>query len=187
MVRGVVGFNRRELNRVFEATIGVGLNPLEPFLDDSIAAATRENVRRITALVRSELDQAEETILSGFRQGLRHTEIMERISDRFHVVESRAKLIARDQVSKLNGELTRLRQTSVGVTKYIWRTSQDERVRETHQEFDGNEYSWETGSPEGHPGEPINCRCVAEPVLTDLLAETESAALESEVAGRRAA
>ncbi len=171
MTEKTADFNRRQLNRVFESTIGVGIPPVEPYLADTLAAAARENARRITNLLRDQLAQAEETVLSGFRNGLSHREIAKNIQQRVGVTRNRAKLIARDQVSKLNGQLTRQRQTAVGVTEYIWRSSQDERVRETHQDFDGQTYTWAQGSPEGHPGEPINCRCTAEPVLTNLVEE----------------
>jgi SPP1 gp7 family putative phage head morphogenesis protein len=172
-VRGVSGFNQRELDRVFERTLGVGIPASEPYLDDFIIAATRENVRRVTALLESEFVEAENVILSGFRRGLRFEEIARTLDERFSIVENRARLIARDQVASLNGELNRLRQTNLGVESYIWRTSQDDRVREEHEALEGERFTWAQGSPEGHPGEPINCRCIAEPVLGDLIEATD--------------
>lgn len=172
-VRGTTDFNRRELDRVFERTLGVGLPAAEPYLDDFIVAATRENVRRVTSLLASEFEEAENVILSGFRRGLRFEEIAKTLDERFNIVENRARLIARDQVASLNGELNRLRQTNLGVTSYIWRDSNDDDVRPTHEEFDGEVFTWAQGSPEGHPGEPIACRCIAEPVLGDLIEATE--------------
>lgn len=44
------------------------------------------------------------------------------------VSERRAKIIARDQTSKLTGLLTKTRQTSIGVETYVWRSSKDQRV-----------------------------------------------------------
>ena len=34
--------------------------------------------------------------------------------------------------------------------------------------LDGTTQRWDDPPSEGHPGEPINCRCVAEPVLSSL-------------------
>ncbi len=156
-VRRTAEFNGRELDRVFERTLGVGIPAAEPYLDDFIVAATRENVRRVTALLASEFDEAQNVILSGFRRGIRFEEIAQTLESRFNIIENRARLIARDQVASLNGELNRLRQTNIGVTSYVWRTSQDDDVRPSHEELDGEVFTWAQGSPEGHPGEPINC------------------------------
>lgn len=174
-VTDTVAFNARELNRVFSSSLGVGLPAVEPFLDDFIVTAVRENVRRISSLAGSEFAEAEQTILSGFRRGSRFEEIAARIEGRFDIVENRARLIARDQIASLNGELNRLRQTNMGVESYIWRTSGDDDVRASHEELDGERFTWATGSSEGHPGEPIVCRCIAEPILGDLIEATDPA------------
>jgi SPP1 gp7 family putative phage head morphogenesis protein len=89
---------------------------------------------------------------------------------------ARAKLIARDQVSKLNGKLNQYRQQKLGGEFYIWRTSEDERVRKDHKKLDGRKFSWEkppvvdkkTGR-RGHPGYDYQCRCTAEMVLDDIV------------------
>jgi len=48
----------------------------------------------------------------------------------------------------------------------------DNRVRETHEELDGTSQEWaDPPEPDGHPGNGINCRCYADPDLTDLFAE----------------
>lgn len=43
--------------------------------------------------------------------------------------QSRADLISRDQISKLNGMISRERQRQIGIELYTWETSLDERVR----------------------------------------------------------
>jgi SPP1 gp7 family putative phage head morphogenesis protein len=82
--------------------------------------------------------------------------------------DNRAKLIARDQTAKLNSDLNRFRQDQAGVDKYVWRTSQDERVRARHRGLEGKVYEWgePTGAEDGlPPGQPIQCRCVAQGVV----------------------
>ena len=171
-VRGTIKFNGREMNRIFEATLGVGLPASEPFLVAFAKRAAKTNIRLSKSLLDGEFDRAAKTISTAFAKGLRHEELAKKLDEQFGIVERRAKLIARDQIASLNGELNRLRQSNVGITHYFWRDSNDERVRPTHEEFDGQRYSWETGSPEGHPGEPIDCRCVAEPDIEALLQAT---------------
>jgi len=50
------------------------------------------------------------------------------IKEEFKVSDGRAKVLARDQTSKMNSAITGLRQKSVGIDKYIWETSMDRRV-----------------------------------------------------------
>ena len=76
----------------------------------------------------------------------------------------RARLIARDQNNKLVGQLSQVRQTGVGIKQYEWITSQDERVRPSHRELQGEVFDWDNPPVVGHPGEDIQCRCHASPV-----------------------
>jgi SPP1 gp7 family putative phage head morphogenesis protein len=90
------------------------------------------------------------------------------LAKRTGIATRRATLIARDQISNINSQLTKQRQTDAGVREYIWRTSGDERVRDEHAAREGKRYRWSDPPPDGHPGEPILCRCTAEPVLDEL-------------------
>lgn len=66
--------------------------------------------------------------------------------------------------------------TSLGIKKYRWRHSRDERVRgnpggkypkarPSHWAREGKIYSWNDPPPGGHPGMDYQCRCTAEPVF----------------------
>lgn len=54
--------------------------------------------------------------------------LQEQIQHLGGVSKNRAKLIARDQTSKMTGLLNKTRQESIGIDLYIWRTSKDQRV-----------------------------------------------------------
>ena len=74
-----------------------------------------------------------------------------------------ARVIARDQTTKAIGALTELRQREMGVERYRWSTSGDERVRPTHQSNSGRVFRWDSPPADtGHPGSGVMCRCVAE-------------------------
>ena len=76
--------------------------------------------------------------------------------------------IVRDQTSKTIAGLTEVRQRQLGVDGYEWLTSQDERVRATHVANSGRFFLWSKPPTEtGHPGDDVQCRCVAVPVVTD--------------------
>ncbi len=166
--RDIARFNRRQLDLLFEGSIGVGIGSTEPGLQDLLRGFVTDNVRLIRNVANDAVDKVEGTVLRGFRRGQTNREIAKGIEKDLETTRSRARLIARDQVASLNGELTQIRQTRMGVTDYIWRTAGDERVRPSHEALDGQRFTWAEGSDEGHPGEPISCRCIAEPVLDPL-------------------
>lgn len=98
------------------------------------------------------------------------TALADYIENQARIESNRAVLIASDQVGKLNGRLMRYEQQRAGITHYRWETMQDSRVRPTHRERQGEIFSWDEPPSDGHPGEAVRCRCVADPVFdTDTL------------------
>lgn len=168
-------WNRAQIQKAFVAVLGINLFADEPYLQKEIENFAKENVALIGQVRQEFLVQTQRTVFEGFRRGLRHEEIAQNILSssgddlgrvsRLAAAENRAALIARDQMNKLNGNLMQLRQTAAGIDRYIWRTVGDDRVRPAHQELNGKEFTWDDPPDEGHPGEPINCRCYAEPVF----------------------
>lgn len=170
-------WNDIEWRKTLKAVLGVDIIQAEPWLRPELAGWAKENASLITSLEGEAVADVERWTLRGLRSGQRHEQIRDKILERFEVSESRAALIARDQVSKINGELTQRRQTALGVTEYVWRTSGDERVRESHREKNGKTFKWsEPPADTGHPGDDFQCRCTAEPVLEGLLAGLQEAA-----------
>jgi len=168
-------YNKEEWRKLIRSQYGVDPTRESPdqykqFLDEW----SRYNARLIKDVPAQSLRQIQEVsqkaLLEGTVQKDVERDIYDIMSERMDVADSRVRLIARDQVSKLNGNLTEQRQTDIGVDSYIWRTVGDERVRDTHEENDGQQFSWDNPPTEtGHPGEDINCRCWAEPVLPETL------------------
>lgn len=151
----------------------LGVKPPLKGTPKAVAAFTAENVSLIRTIPAQYFADIEKTVHQAMAQGLRHESLVSGLQERYGVAESRAKLIARDQVLKFQGSMNKLRQTNAGISKYIWRTVEDERVRSVHDDFDGETYDWNDppgdGSPEEgtHPGTAINCRCFADPVIED--------------------
>lgn len=128
-------------------------------------AATKANIALISSIPEQYFDKLETAVTKGVEAGVRFEDLAKEIQRIGDVTESRAKLIARDQTSKLNGAMSQIRQMSIGIERYTWSTAGDERVREEHAALDGQEFSWAEAPPDGHPGEAVNCRCVAIPVV----------------------
>jgi len=160
-------FNRGEVGRQLKSVIGIDPIMAEPWIGEHLFTLRRENVNLVKSLFGTELDDLENLLLRANRGGLQVNVIRKQIEDRFGLSRQRAMLIARDQVGKLNGELTQLRQTGLGVEEYIWRCSKDERVRgnpdgrfpravPSHWAREGQKFKWSEPPEGGHPGQPVS-------------------------------
>ena len=167
--RKTATFQREQMARQFKAALGIDIVRAEPWLEPKIRAFTAENVALIKSIPQKYFTEVEKEIVSDMRTGLRWEGIAKNLDRRFEVAEGHAKLVARDQVGKFMGELNKQRQQDLGVTSFIWRTARDNRVREEHQALEGEEFTWDNPPAEGIPGEPINCRCMAEPVVKPII------------------
>lgn len=166
----VSDFQRTQLQRQLRAALGV--NPIlhEGALQPIMGAFVNANVGYIKDIPDQAARQIEERVLRGIQLGHRHEDIAEDVEQRLQVASGRAELIARDQVGKLQGQVNAARQRSLGITRAIWRTVEDERVRLKHAELDGVEFAYDDPPNGLLPGEAVNCRCSAEPVVDDILA-----------------
>lgn len=165
-------FQRAQLAKQAKAAVGVDirkLTGLDRDIPQRLAAFSEENAQLITGLGARLADDVAKVVREGVAIGSRWETIAARLAERELVTESRAALIARDQVGKLFGEVNKARQQNIGVSGYVWRTANDNRVREEHEALDGDRFEWSSPPPEGHPGEAVNCRCYADPDFADLL------------------
>lgn len=168
--------NRASIDSQLSAAVGFQIFPRDPALSDQLDLFVADNVRLVQSIRADLLDELHGMILRAARSGDRGL-LAREIADRFGVADSRAELIAVDQVGSLNGELTRLRHQAVGVTQYEWDTSHDSRVRIGHALLQGSIQTWgkppvedpRTGN-RAEPGQAIRCRCVAIPIVDKLVA-----------------
>ncbi len=134
------------------------------------------------------------------RGGESIADIRQQIEERFAVSENRARLIARDQVGKLNGRLTKRRSQEAGLDLYRWNTAGDERVRSTHKKLNNKICKWDNdtvyadsvadaragnwksrsgaGMFVGTPGQDIQCRCTSIPIVDDVIDEVDKEIIE---------
>ncbi len=107
--------------------------------------------------------------MEGIGQGTRAREVAKMIAASGEVTASRATLIARTEIGRTATALTQARATSIGSDGYLWRTSEDDRVRPSHAAMDGRFVAWSDpptlDNLTGHAGALPNCRCYAEPVI----------------------
>ena len=158
-------FNSRQYQAVIRAALQVDIFQHEPWLRELTDMWVSENVRLIKSIPDQFFGEVEGIVGRGLMDGTLTDDLGEQIERVYGVSQRRAQLIARDQVGKLNGDLSMYRQTSTGIESYIWSTSKDQRVRPSHADREGKEFYWNNPPEDGHPGKAIYCRCVALPVI----------------------
>lgn len=191
LAQGVGGRVRRFTENAVGAQVkaAIGINPLAASSATTpaiLSGFVRENVDLIRTVPERYFDQINDVVQESFRIGRHARDVSGLLQERFAVSETNAIRIARDQIGKLNGQITRARQSDLGITHYIWRTSRDERVRgdpsgkypdadPSHFDLEGTRHAWNDpplagvdGEP-AHPGEAIQCRCRAEPDVRALV------------------
>ncbi|MEE3504844.1 phage minor head protein [Pseudomonas sp. 10C3] len=130
-----------------------------------------EQVTLIKSIPLDAAKRVHELTLQGIEDGTRANEIAKEIQRSGEVSESKAKTIARTEVSRTASTLTQARALSIGSEGYIWRTSGDSDVRHSHQEMNGKFVRWDSpptlDKMTGHAGCFPNCRCYPEPVIPE--------------------
>lgn len=165
-VRNISGFNRKNVDQQRRV---MGLNPIdgEAWLSDFVTASVSENVSLIKSIQEDYHKRVESIILQGVKNGKGSGQIATELKEAVGVSYRRAKFIARDQAGSITGQMTAKRHQQAGITRFKWQTSEDERVRKQHAEFNGNVYDY-SNPPKGLlPGTDYNCRCVAIPVFKE--------------------
>ena len=161
--------NKDRFYRSIENVVGVNLQTIiqNEGLEDTLVASTSANVSLIKSIPDEYFKKVENAVFTGTTQGKKATSMIKDLQDIGKVTKNRAKIIARDQTSKLNSALNQQRQQNLGIEEYIWVSARDgERVRKSHASKDGKRFRWDSPPPDtGHPGEDIQCRCIAQPII----------------------
>jgi SPP1 gp7 family putative phage head morphogenesis protein len=164
------GANGRKIYEMLRGNIsgGIGLK---------INQMVYENSTLIKNLPEKIANTINHHIYMQFTQGVRSEAIVEQIRPYMqHAKEYQIERLARTEVSKADTAITRARAEDINLDWYIWKNSQDARVRKSHKIMENVVIPWsEPPSPEilahekseGYyaPGEIYNCRCVALPVV----------------------
>ena len=161
----------REWKKDVKATLGIDL--LDDyyegeFYEELLKKWIEDNVALIKTIPQDTLGEMREVILDGYRNGKLTKDIAKEIQHIYGVEKRHAQFIARDQTAKLNAQISRKQQEDAGVKEYVWSTSGDSRVRDSHRALNNKRFRWDdppvvdikTGR-RCHPGQDYQCRCVA--------------------------
>lgn len=139
-----------------------------------------ENVGLIRSIGEDDLPKFKKTLVRAITSDATNADLAAIIADNFKVTKNKAKLLAVDQVGKLNGSLDEYRQQQIGGKRYRWRNMGDERVagnpsglypdaKPSHWDREGKTYYWSNPPAGGHPKHRPRCRCYAEMVMDDVV------------------
>lgn len=139
-----------------------------------------ENARLIRSIPDELLSKVARSVSDAVTSGESIESLKKRILDLTDITKRRAKVIARDQISKLRGAIARHESLSRGVLHYEWSTTKDDAVRTSHKVMNGKICSWidvdiykdalsdkawkkrsSIGGVALHPGQDILCRCTS--------------------------
>jgi SPP1 gp7 family putative phage head morphogenesis protein len=110
-----------------------------------------ENARLIRSLPEDVARQVSQELLTAQQEGRRAENLTTLVP---RVAKWKAQLIARTETSKATTALTQARSEALGIRAYVWRTSEDQRVRLAHRKMEGVIVMWDDPpSPERLLGE----------------------------------
>jgi SPP1 gp7 family putative phage head morphogenesis protein len=138
-------------------------------------AAMREimeaQVDLITSIPLDAAQRVHKLTMEGITTGRTMGDIAKEIQRQNQVSASKAMVIARTEVARTASVLTQVRAEHAGATHYIWRTSRDADVRDSHREMEGTVIAFAdpptTDGMVGHAGQLINCRCFCQPLFDE--------------------
>lgn len=187
----VSNWNITQWDKLVKKSVGSFRLPREAWLESQITSFGAGNLTLIKDMNSNLINQLGSTLQREIGRGSRIETIRKRVlgvgipKGYFAKTRTRAELIARNEIENFNSILTKNRQKGLGVERYIWRTSRDERVRASHTLNEGKIFSWDKPDPiTGHPGEDFNCRCTPEAILSDIVGEDFKPNIKSQKEGQ---
>lgn len=198
----VDAFNKTQFDKFAQQAIKNQFIPDSTFSRPLVEAWAQTNYELITSLPQEYIKKANTIVSEGVQRGRLYSDITDDLRKLDKTLsQSRARLIARDQIGKLNGVLAQQRMEDADLNLYTWLTSKDERVRgnpsgrypraiPSHFIMEGILCKWKdktvysddkgktwkarTGKmPQAHPGEEIQCRCGPIPYWDEIVADVD--------------
>ena len=198
----------KQFQKQLQNGIGVSFQTNASWWPNTKATWAGNNYNLIVSNARNYVNQinnlAEQAVVNGWSP----KQLQEQIKKASNgLSDKKCRLLARDQIGKLQGQVAEAQMEEIGLEMYIWDTSGDERVRgnpagkyptavPSHYVMDGCLCRWDNATlyskdngktwidrPANavklHPGQDIQCRCVALAYIPELLSEVSAEPVES--------
>lgn len=166
----------KETPTLKELSIGLTLktDKMSKGLTDALEAATVENVGLIRNIPQQFYERIEGAVMRSLQpSGGGQSAIYDEVTKIKGMAKRRAELIARDQTRKATATIQVEKAAANGYTKFKWiHSGGGMEPRKLHLDYNGEIFEYanppvidkRTGE-RGYPGQAINCRCVAVPVV----------------------
>lgn len=201
-------YEDKQFQKQLQSGIGVQFQTNAPWWAGTKASWAQNNYSLITSNARNYVSQINTLAEQAVVNGLSVNQLQEQIKKASAgLTDKKCRLLARDQIGKLQGQIAQAQMEEVGLEMYVWETSGDERVRgnpngkypqasPSHFLMDGLLCRWDDAgvcSKDGgktwesrpanavklHPGQDIQCRCIALVYMPELLFEVSGERLET--------
>jgi SPP1 gp7 family putative phage head morphogenesis protein len=147
----------------------------DPIIQEFMQGYVKKNIELVQALGKQYIPEITSLASKTFLEGGSRKDLAYEMLKFTDGNKNKAKFYASDQVGDAYSEFTRVRQTSVGITEYMWKTMGDNAVRDAHIELEKiGKFTWKSGAAytglltkpgAKHPSEDYRCRCNSEPVI----------------------
>lgn len=189
-------FSEKDFEKAIEKGIHVNPPITAEWWDDMRNSWAADNYTLITSNAKNYVSKintlTEQAIVNGLSPAKLKEEIMKATEG---LSNKHCKLLARDQIGKLNGQITQAQMEEIGLELYVWSTAYDDRVRDSHAVMEGLLCRWDDASVcsydngktwvprpsdaiDLHPGQDIQCRCIGLAFYPELEAEVEGIGME---------
>jgi SPP1 gp7 family putative phage head morphogenesis protein len=164
---------QKQLEKSAASVEDLDITPVPEGVSSEIEESTVSGIDAgIKGFAQREIEEIRRLTQANMAQGARVDRLTKIIESQYNVAKRRAAFIAENETSLAISKFREARYKEIGANSYIWSTSKDERVRDSHRDLEGKSFSWDsppvvdtaTGR-RGHPGQDFNCRCVAIPIV----------------------
>jgi SPP1 gp7 family putative phage head morphogenesis protein len=168
VLKRVETLNSTILTKAISEATGISPAQLKPDAEtvNKIDALEQQAIDAIKKIRDDTLADMQAQVLKLAAQGETPAEIQKQIDELVTKRTRRAELSAQNQIDFTNSMITKVRAQGLGIRMAVWITMRDEKVRRTHEDRHGQEFTLARGcwSPLDQkyilPGEEYNCRCV---------------------------
>lgn len=154
--------------------LSLATRELTPEMEEIIKAAVTNNVSLIRSIPEQYFLEIEGAVMRSITTGNGLQDLIPFINHRKTITMKRVNLIALDQTKKITVALNKQRSVESGLTKFEWvHSSASKEPRKLHLGYNGKTFSYddlpiidEKTGERGMPGQAINCKCIAVPILS---------------------